>query len=138
MFQWKFISWIIFELVRKLYLITTLIINIKISINQKLFHEIILRIKKVIGQLLYSNLPTKKYSNTSSWHFSYNIIYTACGIMIFISPESYDAKLSNKSNINELREVFMEIWTILSILMNHWNIFLAHCIFITRAMWQQE
>ena len=88
--------------------------------NQKLFHEILLRIKKVIGQL--------KCSNASPWHSSYNFINSAHDTMIFISPESYDAKLSNKSNINELREVFMEIWTILSISMNHWNVFLAHCI----------
>ena len=83
------------------------------------FHEILLRIKKVIGQL--------SCSNASPWHFGYNFLNTAHDAVIFISPESYDAKLSNKSNINELREVFMEIWSILSISMNHWNVFLAHC-----------
>ena len=93
-----------------------------------LFHEIILRIKKVIGQLSCSNLPAKKCSNASPWHFGYNFLNIACDTIIFISPESYNAKISNKSNINELCEVFMEIWTILSISMNHWNIFLAHCI----------
>ena len=83
--------------------------------NQKLFHKILLRIKKVIGEL--------SCSNASPWHFGYNFLNTAPDAMIFISLEIYDAKLSNKSNINELREVFMELWTILSISMNHWNIF---------------
>ena len=52
-------------------------------------------------------------------HFDYKFINIAHDTMIFISPENYDAKLSNKANINELCEVFMETWTILFILMNY-------------------
>ena len=102
--------------------------------NQKLFYEILLRIKKVIGELSCSNLSAKKCSNASPWHFGYNFLNIAHDTMIFILPESYNAKISKKSNINESCEVFMEIWSILSISMNHWNIFLAHSIYSCQGL----
>ena len=60
-----------------------------------------LRIKKVIGEL--------SCSNGTPWHFGYNFINTAHDTMIFISPESYEADLSNEYNIIEIGAVLSVI-----------------------------
>ena len=48
--------------------------------------------------------------------------------MIYTFPESQDAKLSNSAYGIVFGSVFMEIWTNLSTLQHHCNIFFAHCI----------
>ena len=47
--------------------------------------------------------------------------------MIYTLPESQDAKLSNSAYGIVFGSVFMEIWTNLSTLQHHCNIFFAHC-----------
>ena len=47
--------------------------------------------------------------------------------MIYTLPESQDAKLSNSVYGIVFGSVFMEIWTNLSTLQHHCNIFFAHC-----------
>ena len=49
--------------------------------------------------------------------------------MIYTLPESQDAKLSNSAYGIVFGSVFMEIWTNLSTLQHHCNIFFAHCMF---------
>ena len=58
--------------------------------------------------------------------------------MVYTLSESQDAKLSNSAYGIVFGSVFMEIWTNLSTLQHHCNVFFAHCMSVNDLSMEVE